>query len=124
MKKVLLSVLMALMFAPMGMSADSYKSKYIAPHDQFPAKAPALYYVNAWIDSETGEFSICANYNIPCLYVSIVQNGIMLDTFSCPVINSVPVLYDFSGYATGSYIVTLSNAEGVISQYCVTVEHD
>lgn len=124
MKKVLLSVLMALVFAPMEMFADHYESHQLPQHDHIPVKAPALYHVNAWIDSETGEFSISANYNIPCLYVTIVQNGVMLDTFSCTVTNGVPVLYDFSGCATGEYTVTLSTADGVISTYSVTVEHD
>lgn len=124
MKKVLLSVLMALVFAPMGMFAEHYESHQLAQHDHIPVKAPALHHMSAWIDSETGEFSIYANYNIPCLFVTIEQNGVTFDTYSCSLSNGVPSLYDFSVYATGVYTVTLSTADGVISAYEVTVEHD
>lgn len=122
MKKVFLSVLMGLMFMPMELLADHYESDRLSPQLQIPVKSPNL--VNAWIDSETGEFFICANYDITCLYVSVQQNGVVLDSFSRPLSNGIPVSYDFSGYSTGEYIVTLSTVDGVLSQYLVTVVHD
>ena len=39
-----------------------------------------------------------ANYDIPCLYVTIEQNGVVLDSFSQPLYNGVPATYNFAGY--------------------------
>ena len=125
MKKVFLMVLMGLLFVPMGVFADQYEYHEVIPaDDEPPVRSPGLYFVNAWIDSYSGEFSICANYDITCLYVTVAQNNVVLDSFSRPVYNGVPVTYDFSVYPTGEYLVTLSTVNGVIKQYIVTVEHD
>ena len=80
--------------------------------------------VYAWIDSETGVFSILANYDIACLYVTIEQNNVLLDSFSQPLYNGVPATYNFSSYNTGEYFVTLSTVDGIISRYRVTVIKD
>lgn len=111
------------MLVPLGMFADSYQSdKILWPKP--PVRSPEAYYLDAWIDSETGEFSIYANYDIACLYVTIEQNNVVLDSFSQPLYNGVPAIYNFAGYSTGEYIVTLSTVDGIIAQYLVTVEED
>lgn len=116
---------MGLLFVPMELFADTYEcDKVIPADDEPPVRSPETNSVFAWINSETGEFSVCANYDITCLYVTVEQNNVVLDSFSRPVSNGVPVTYDFSVYPTGEYLVTLSTVDGVISQYCVTVEHD
>jgi hypothetical protein len=121
MKKVLLFVLMAMVSAPLELFADQYNcDEVVLPKP--PVRTPNS--VEAWINSETGEFSIYANYDITCLYVTVEQNNVVLDSFSCPISNGIPATYDFSVYPTGEYLVTLSTADGIISQYCVTVEHD
>ena len=123
MKKVFLIVLMSLLFVPMELFADHYecdKEVLIDP----PVRSPETNSVYAWINSETGEFSVCANYDITCLYVTVEQNNVVLDSFSRPVSNGISVSYDFSVYPTGEYLVTLSTADGVISRYRVSVEHD
>lgn len=124
MKKVLLSVLMGLVLLPMGAFADCYDSKKLYPHQQPPVKTPEINNLDAWIDSETGVFSISSNYDIACLYVTIEQNNVVLDSFSQPLYNGIPAIYNFAGYSTGEYIVTLSTVDGIIAQYLVTVEED
>ena len=124
MKKCLFVLLMGLFLLPSESFADNYETNQIPPQNGIPAKMPTMYYVSAWIDSETGVFSILANYDIACLYVTIEQNNMVLDSFSQPLYNGVPAIYYFSSYDTGEYIVTLSTADGVISRYLVTVTKD
>lgn len=112
---------MAMMSMPIEVFADHYEcNKMVLPGK--PVRSPET--VTAWIDNETGEFSICANYDIASLSVTIEQNGVVLDSFSRTIYNGVTETYDFSVYPTGEYLVTLATADGVISQYYVTVEHD
>lgn len=122
MKKVLFMLLMGLFLLPSESFAEFFKSEEEIPATQFPVRTPN--YVNAWIDSETGVFSILANYDITCLYVTIEQNGVVLDSFSQPLYNGVPATYNFAGYSIGEYLVTLSTADGILSQYRVSVIAD
>ena len=115
---------MGLFLLPSESFADYYESQEEIPPTPIPFKSPTVYYVSAWIDSETGEFSIYANYDITCLYVTIEQNNVVLDSFSQPLYNGVPATYNFSSYNTGEYIVTLSTIDGMIAQYCVKVVKD
>lgn len=123
MKKLFFALLMGLFLLPSESFADYYETNQI-PATPIPVKTPALYYVNAWIDSETGVFSICSNYDIACLYVTIEQNNVVLDSFSQPLYTGVPATYNFSTYNTGEYIVTLSTVDGMIAQYRVKVVKD
>lgn len=123
MKKLLILLLMGLFLLPSKSFGDSYETNQI-PATPFPVKTPALYYVNAWIDSETGVFSICSNNDIACLYVTIEQNNVVLDSFSQPLYNGVPATYNFASYNTGEYIVTLSTVDGTLAQYRVKVVKD
>ena len=121
MKKVLFSMLMGLMLMPMELFAEQYYcDKEVLPDP--PVRTSNL--VNAWIDSGTGEFSIYANYDIACLYVTIEQNDVVLDSISQPLYNGVPATYNFAGYNIGEYIVTLSTVDGVIARYRITVTDD
>ena len=122
MKKLLFMLLMGLFFLPSESFADYYESQEEIPATQFPVRTPNN--VNAWIDSETGVFSIYANYDITCLYVTIEQNGVVLDSFSQPLYNGVPATYNFAGYGIGDYYVTLSTADGILTRYRVSVIAD
>ena len=101
-----------------------YESEEEIPPKPLPVKTPTMYLISAWINSETGEFSIYSNNDIACLYVTIEQNNVVLDSFSQPLYNGVPASYNFATYSTGEYIVTLSTVDGMIAQYLVTVEDD
>lgn len=113
---------MGLFLLPSESFADYYESEEQLPSNQIPVRMPTV--VNAWIDSETGVFSILANYDIACLYVTIEQNNVLLDSFSQPLYNGIPATYNFSIYDTGEYFVTLSTVDGIISRYRVTVIKD
>lgn len=114
-------MLMGLMLMPIELFAEQYYcDKEVLPDP--PVRTSNL--VNAWIDSGTGEFSIYANYDIACLYVTIEQNDVVLDSFSQPLYNGVPAIYNFSSYNTGEYIVTLSTGDGMIAQYRIKVVKD
>lgn len=115
---------MGLFLLPSGLFADNYETERLPDYNSFPIKSPAMYYVGSWINSETGEFSIYANYDIACLYVTIEQNNVVLDSFSQPLYNGVPATYNFASYNTGEYIVTLSTADGTLAQYRVKVVKD
>ena len=115
---------MGLFLLPSELFADYYESDKVPPQNGIPLKSPAMYYVSAWIDSGTGEFSIYANYDIACLYVTIEQNNVVLDSFSQPLYNGVPATYNFASYNTGEYIVTLSTVDGTLAQYRVKVVKD
>lgn len=124
MKKLLIMLLMGLFLLPSESFADYYESDEEIPPTPIPFRTPTVYLVNAWINSETGVFSICSNYDIACLYVTIEQNNMVLDSFSQPLYNGVPVTYNFASYNTGEYIVTLSTADGTLAQYRVKVVKD
>lgn len=115
---------MGLFLMPSELFADYYESEEEIPAPPFPVKSPTMYHISAWIDSETGVFSICSNYDIACLYVTIKQNNVVLDSFSQPLYNGVPATYNFASYNTGEYIVTLSTVDGTLAQYRVTVTKD
>lgn len=124
MKKLLILLLMGLFLLPSESFADYYESEEELHPKPLPVKTPTEYLVSAWIDSETGVFSICSNYDIACLYVTIEQNNVLLDSFSQPLYNGVPATYNFSTYNTGEYIVTLSTVDGMLAQYRVKVVKD
>lgn len=124
MKKYLFALLMGLFLLPSESFADYFELDDEIPATPFPYKSPTVYLINAWIDSETGVFSICSNYDIACLYVTIEQSNVVLDSFSQPLYNGVPATYNFSSYNTGEYIVTLSTIDGMIAQYRVKVVKD
>ena len=111
------------MFLPTAVLADpSYYDEQIPADEEPPVRSP--YYVDAWIDSETGVFSILANYDIACLYVTIEQNSVVLDSFSQPLYNGVPATYNFENYSPGEYIVTISSPDGMIARYRITITDD
>lgn len=123
MKKLFFLVMMGIMFLPTAVLADpSYYDEQIPADEEPPVRSP--YYVDAWIDSETGVFSILANYDIACLYVTIEQNSVVLDSFSQPLYNGVPATYNFENYSPGEYIVTISSPDGMIARYRITITDD
>ena len=124
MKKLLFLLLMGLFILPSQLFAEYYEEEEDLPSIPLPVKTPTTNLVSAWINHETGVFSICSNYDITCLYVTIEQNGVVLDSFSQPLYNGVPATYNFAGYSIGEYLVTLSTADGILSRYRVRVLED
>lgn len=123
MKKLIFLAMMGIMIFPTTVLADQhYLDEPIPADDEPPVRS--LYYVDAWINYETGVFSILANYDITCLYVTIEQNSVVLDSFSQPLYNGVPATYNFANYSPGEYIVTISSPDGMMARYRITVTDD
>ncbi len=121
MKKVLLVLLVGLLLAPSEMFADTYNSKKVllAPH---PPRSENV--INLYLDYYTGDLAITPNYPITGLEISITANGVTyLDT---TVSLSAGQSYTdcLSYLSVGTYILTLSTADGIIDQYEITVEDD
>ena len=121
MKKVLLVLLLGLLLAPSEVFADKYNSKKIAQGTP-PARSENV--ISLYLDYDTGDLAITPNYAITGLEISITANGVTyLDTtVSLGANQSYSDCLDFVG--VGTYLLTLSTADGIIDQYEITVEDD
>lgn len=123
MKKYVLLLLAGLLLAPSEMLADKYNSTEVIliPH---PHRSPALYSIGFYLDENTGDLAITPDYDITGLNITITGNGVTyLDT---TVVLTAGQSYtnSLTGYSVGTYILTLSTADGIIAQYEITVEPD
>lgn len=121
MKKVLLVLLVGLLLAPSEMLADKYNSKKII---RLPNPPRTESVISLYLDYDTGDLAITPNYAITGLEISITANGVTyLDTtVSLGANQSYTDCLDFLG--VGTYLLTLSTADGIIDQYEITVEDD
>ena len=121
MKKVLLVLLMGLLLAPSEVFADKYNSKKLI-HMTRPPRSENV--INLYLDYYTGDLAITPNYAISGLEISITANGVTyLDTtVSLGAGQSYTDCLSFLN--VGTYILTLSTADGIIDQYEITVEDD
>ena len=107
--------------APTEMFADKYDSKKVllAPRPPRSENVISLY-----LDYDTGDLAITPNYAITGLNISITANGVTyLDTtVSLGANQSYTDCLSF--LSVGTYILTLSTADGIIDQYEITVEDD
>lgn len=123
MKKLFFTLLMGLFLLPSESFAEYYESQEDLPANPLPVRSTN--YVNAWIDSNTGVFTICSNYDIASMHVTITQNGLLRDEFTQDLVAGTPTTYNFNGYAVGSYRLTIKDANGIIiAQYRITVLED
>lgn len=99
-----------------------YRERHVRLH--MPTRNPSLYDVNVYVDSETGDLVITTNYDITGLNITITGNGVtyLNTTVSLNAGQSYTDCLDYLG--VGTYILTLSTADGVIDQYEITVEDD
>ena len=124
MKKVLLSLLMGLFLSPLQIFADHYDYNELHPDPKPPARSPALYQVAFDLDYNTGDLAICPNYDITGLNITIVRNGVTYLNTTVALAAGQSYTDSLAGYDEGTYILTLSTADGVIAQYQITVEDD
>ena len=124
MKKLVIALLMGAMLLPSELFAKNYESEKLMPRPNFPIRTPALFYVSAGIDSETGEFTIWSNYGIDNMHVTITQGNVVLDEFTQAQTDGVPTVYGFDGYDEGEYLLTIEDSNGVIVQYVITIWDD
>lgn len=123
MKKFLLVLIAGLLLAPLEMIADKYNSKRVVPASR-PVRTPALYYITMNVDENTGDLSICPNYDVTSLTITLTGNGVTYICTTVSLLAGQAYLDSLAGYALGEYTLTLSTADGVIDQYTITVEPD
>lgn len=124
MKKLVLLLLAGLLLAPSEMLADTYNSKQVAAAGS-PARNPEQYYINFYLDENTGDLAITPNYDITGLIITLTGNGVTYinTTVSLSSGQSYTDCLDF--LSVGTYLLTLSTAaDGIIAQYEITVEPD
>lgn len=123
MKKLLLVLLAGLLLAPTEMFADKYNSKEVVlvPH---PPRSPIVYQVGFDLDYYTGDLAITPNYDITGLNITIVGNGVTYLNTTVALTAGQSYTDSMAGYGQGTYILTLSTADGIIAQYEITVEPD
>ncbi|MBR0165698.1 MAG: hypothetical protein IJQ13_02295 [Prevotella sp.] len=121
MKKVLLVLLIGLLLAPSEVFADKYNSKRISPASHHPRSENVI---SLYLDYNTGDLAITPNYAITGLNITITANGVTyLDTtVSLGAGQSYTDCLSF--LSVGTYLLTLSTADGIIDQYEITVEDD
>lgn len=123
MKKLVLLLLTGLLLAPSEMFADKYNSKKLVIATP-PPRNPSQYYIGFYLDENTGDLSITPSSNITGLTITLTANGVTYinTTVSLSAGQSYTDCLDF--LSVGTYLLTLSTADGVIAQYEITVIAD
>lgn len=123
MKKLVLLLLAGLLLAPSEMFADTYNSKRVGAAGS-PARNPEQYYIDFCLNENTGDLAITPSSDITGLTITLTGNGVTYinTTVSLNAGQSYTDCLDF--LPLGTYILTLSTADGVIDQYEITVEPD
>lgn len=121
MKKVLFILLMGLLLAPSEVLAKRHTGKKI-----LPAGSPirSEYVINFYLDYYTGDLAITPNYPITGLEISITANGVTYLDTTVSLSAGQSYTDSLSFLSVGTYILTLSTADGIIDQYEITVEDD
>ena len=124
MKKVLLSLLLGLVLLPLPMAADHYPYDKLKPLPAPPPRSPALYQIAFDLDYYTGDLSVYALNDITGLTITLTGNGVTYINTTVALSAGQSYNNSMAGYDEGTYILTLSTADGVIAQYQITVEDD
>ena len=123
MKKLILLLLAGLLLAPSEMFADKYNSKKIILPSH-PGRSQNQYCIDFYLDENTGDLAITPSSNITGLTITLTGNGMTYinTTVSLSAGQSYTDCLDF--LSVGTYLLTLSTADGVIDQYEITVIAD
>ena len=123
MKKLFLLLFAGLLLIPSEISAVEYKSKKIALVPR-PVRTPDQYYIGFYLNEYTGDMAITPVTSITNLTITLTGiSGTYINT--TVALNAGQSYTDsLAGYDEGTYILTLSTADGVIAQYQITVVAD
>ena len=123
MKKFVLLLLAGLLLAPSGMYAEKYNSKRVAPGTP-PPRTPDQYFIGFYLNENTGDLVITPNYAVTGLNITITGNGVTYLDTTVALTAGQSYIDSLAGYSVGTYLLTLSTADGVVAQYEITVEPD
>ena len=123
MKKLVLLLLAGLLLTPLEMFADKYNSKKVASASR-PGRNLDQNVINLYLDENTGDLAITPNYDVTSLNITITGNGVTYLDTTVALTAGQSYIDSLAGYSVGTYILTLSTADGVVAQYEITVEPD
>lgn len=121
MKKVLFSLLMVILLVPSLSFADYYEYDKMKSLPNFPVKGPVTYQIAFDLDYYSGDMEITPNYDISGLNITIEREGVAYINATVSLTSGQSYTNSLAGYEEGTYILTLSNSDGVIDQYEITV---
>ena len=123
MKKLVLLLLAGLLLIPSEMFSDTYNSKIVLPASH-PGRNQSQYCIDFYLDENTGDLAITPSSDITGLTITLTANGVTyINTMvSLSAGQSYTDCLDF--LSVGTYLLTLSTADGVIAQYEITVIAD
>lgn len=123
MKKLVLLLLAGLLLAPSEMFADKYNSTEVVLMPR-PPRSPTQYFIGFYLNENTGDMTITPSSDITGLTITLTGNGVTyINTMvSLSAGQSYTDCLDF--LSVGTYLLTLSTADGVIAQYEITVIAD
>lgn len=123
MKKLVLLLLAGLLLAPSEVFADKYNSKKLLPMSS-PPRNPAVLLFDLYLDENTGDLVLTPNNAVTDLNITITGNGVTYLDTTVALTAGQSYIDSLAGYSVGTYILTLSTADGVVAQYEITVEPD
>lgn len=123
MKKLVLLLLTGLLLAPLEMFADKYNCKQVGSATP-PIRNPEQNLINLYLDEDTGDLVITPNYAVTGLNITITGNGVTYLNTTVALTAGQSYIDSLAGYSVGTYLLTLSTADGVVDQYVITVEPD
>ena len=123
MKKLVLLLLAGLLMAPTEVFADKYKCKKFGAATP-PIRNPELVIFDLYLDENTGDLVITPNNAVTGLNITITGNGVTYLDTTVALTAGQSYIDTLAGYSVGTYLLTLSTADGVVAQYEITVEPD
>ena len=105
------------------MCADKYNCKKVGAATP-PPRSPELLVINLYLDENTGDLVITPNNAVTGLNITITGNGVTYLDTTVALTAGQSYTDSLAGYSIGTYILTLSTADGVVAQYVITVEPD
>ncbi len=123
MKKLVLLLLAGLLLAPSEMFADKYNSKKVASVSHHGRNLDQNS-IDLYLDENTGDLVITPNNAVTDLNITITGNGVTYLDTTVALTAGQSYTDSLAGYSVGTYLLTLSTADGVVAQYEITVEPD
>ena len=94
------------------------------PRPDPPIRNPIVTQITFNLDYYTGNLSVYAENDITGLTITLTGNGVTYINTTVALNAGQSYTDSLAGYDEGTYILTLSTADGVIAQYQITVVAD